>query len=201
VQVLENAGAVHVSPVSGGGVAVRTASSMWESDMAVMAAGSWSPHISIAGADTVPVRPIRGQLLQLCGDRGVLQRVLWGASGYLVPWPDGTVLVGATVEDVGFDEGTTQDARRSLMEMAVALVPKLKDAGIADMRAGLRPRTPDSMPLVGRSKAVPGLIYATGHYRNGVLLTPLTAHIVRSMIFDAGYPTVPALDPLRHGNL
>ena len=125
------------------------------------------------------MKPIRGQLLQLLGPRGLLQRVIWGAAGYLVPWPDGTVLVGATVEDVGFDENVTQEARHHLLDMAVTLVPGLKDAGISDMRAGLRPRSPDELPILGHSQAVPGLIYATAHYRNGVLLAPLTAQIVR----------------------
>jgi glycine oxidase len=200
-QVLEEAGAIQVSPVPGGGVSVRTSSSAWDSDMAILAAGSWSSRVTVDGAEPVPVTPIRGQLLQLLGPRGLLPRVIWGSAGYLVPWPDGTVLVGATVEDVGFDESATQEARHSLMDMAVALVPGLKDAGIADMRAGLRPRGPDELPLIGRSKVVPGLIYATGHYRNGVLLTPLTAQIVRRLVFEPGYAPIAALDPGRCGTL
>jgi len=201
VQLLEETGAIQVSPLAGGGVSVRTASSVWESDKAILAAGSWSSRITVDGVDAVPVKPIRGQLLQLLGTRGRLQRVIWGAAGYLVPWPDGTVLVGGTVEDVGFDETCTQDARHSLMDMAVALVPGLKEAGIADMRAGLRPRGPDDLPLVGHSKAVPGLIYATGHYRNGVLLAPLTTQMVRRLVFEPGYTPIAALDPGRCGTL
>ena len=105
-----------------------------------------------------------------------------------------SVLVGATVEDVGFDESSTQEARHGLLEMAVALVPALKTADLADARAGLRPKSPDDLPLIGRSRAVPGLIYATGHYRNGVLLAPLTAELVRRLV--AG-PTAscPGTDP------
>jgi glycine oxidase len=201
VHVLEEAGAIQVAAIAGGGVSIRTSSSAWEADMAVMAAGSWSSRIKVEGAVAVPVTPVRGQLLQLLGPRGLLNRVIWGAAGYLVPWPDGTVLVGATVEDVGFDESTTQDARRSLMDMAVAMVPALAEAGIADIRAGLRPRGPDGLPLLGRSQAVPGLIYATGHYRNGVLLAPLTAQIVRRLVFEPGYIPDPALDPARCGTL
>jgi glycine oxidase len=200
-QVLQETGAIQVSPVAGGGVSVRTASSVWQSDRVVVAAGSWSSRIAIEGADAVPVTPIRGQLLQLLGARGLLQRVIWGSSGYLVPWPDGTVLAGATVEDVGFDERATQEARHSLLDMAVALAPGLKEAGIVDMRAGLRPRGPDELPLIGHSSAVPGLIYATGHYRNGVLLTPLTAQIVRRLVFEPGYSPIAALDPGRCGRL
>jgi len=200
-QVFEETGAIQVSPIAGGGVSVRTSSSVWQSDRAIVAAGSWSSRISIEGAEAVPVKPIRGQLLQLLGTRGLLQRVIWGSAGYLVPWPDGTVLAGATVEDVGFDESVTQEARHSLLDMALTLVPGLKEAGIADMRAGLRPRGPDDLPLIGHSKVVPGLIYATGHYRNGVLLTPLTAQMVRRLVFEPGYAPIAALDPGRCGGL
>jgi glycine oxidase len=200
-QLFEETGVIQVSAITGGRVSVRTASSAWESDVVILAAGSWSSRIQIDGADAVPVKPIRGQLLQLLGTPGLLQRVIWGSAGYLVPWPDGTVLAGATVEDVGFDESATQEARRALLDMAVALVPGLKQAGIADMRAGLRPRGPDDLPLVGRSTAVPGLIYATGHYRNGVLLAPLTAQMVRRLVFEPGYAPLAALEPGRCGRL
>ena len=87
------------------------------------------------------------------------------------------------------------------MDMAVTLVPGLKEAGIADMRAGLRPRGPDELPLIGHSQVVPGLIYATGHYRNGVLLAPLTAQIVRRLVFEPGYAPIAALAPERCGRL
>jgi glycine oxidase len=200
-QVMLETGALDVARVQGGGVDVRTAGATWEADMAVMAAGSWSSRVAVQDADTIPIRPIRGQLLQLAGPRGLLQRVVWGTAGYLVPWPDGSVLVGATVEDVGFDESSTQDARRALMEAAARLVPALKDAAIADVRVGLRPRSPDELPLIGRSQAVPGLVYATGHYRNGVLLAPLTAQHVRRLIVDPGAAAPGALDPSRCGNL
>ena len=118
-----------------------------------------------------------------------------------MPWPDGSVLVGATVEDVGFDESSTQEARHGLLEMAVALVPALKTADLADARAGLRPKSADDLPLIGRSRAVPGLIYATGHYRNGVLLAPLTAELVRRLALDPAAATIAALDPARCGTL
>jgi len=200
-QVVVETGAITVSPSQGGGVLVRTTTGTLEADRAVLAAGSWSSRITIEGAAAVPVRPIRGQLLQLAARRGLLQRVIWGSAGYLVPWPDGSVLVGATVEDVGFDEGSTQEARRALMAMASALVPGLGEADLVDARAGLRPRGPDDLPLLGPSSVVPGLIYATGHYRNGVLLAPLTAQVVRRLVFDAAFVPIDAIRPGRHGML
>jgi len=199
-EVVVEAGAIEVRAVTGGRVAVSTTTQAWEADVVVMAAGSWSSRVRVEGADQVPVKPIRGQLLQLASKPGLLRRPIWGEAGYLVPWPDGTVLVGATVEDAGFDESSTDEARRALLDMAVALVPGLKDADLADARAGVRPKGPDDLPLVGRSRVVPGLIYATGHYRNGVLLAPLTAALVRRLATDPAAPTLPALDPARTGS-
>jgi len=200
-EVLEASGAIEVSAVPGGGVRVRTEAASWDADMAVVAAGSWSSGITVEGADPVPVRPIRGQLIQLSAPPGTVRHIVWGTAGYLVPWPDGSVLVGATVEDVGFDEGATEEARRGLLDMAAALVPALAGAALADVRVGLRPRGPDDLPMVGRSLAVPGLIYATAHYRNGVLLAPLTAQLVRRLVLDPAAPTIAALDPARCGRL
>lgn len=200
-ELVAESGAIDVARVPGGGVAVATAASTWEADIVVLAAGSWSSRVRIEGASPVPVMPIRGQLLQLRASPGLLGRPLWGDAGYLVPWPDGSVLVGATVEDVGFDESSTLEARRALIEMAVSLVPALISVDIVDARAGLRPKSPDDLPLVGRSRALPGLIYATGHYRNGVLLAPLTAALVRRLVLDPAAEPPPALDPSRFGEL
>ncbi|MDH4064854.1 MAG: glycine oxidase ThiO [Acidobacteriota bacterium] len=200
-EVMVETGALGLRGRAGGGVEVRAAAGTWEADFCVMAAGAWSSRVEVEGADPVPVTPIKGQLLHLGADRGTLTRVVWGSAGYLVPWPDGSILAGATVEDVGFDESTTQEGRHALLDMAVRLVPALKNAGITDFRAGLRPRGPDDLPVVGRSRAVPGLVYATGHYRNGVLLAPLTAALVRRLVFDPAARTIAALDPLRCGNL
>ena len=115
--------------------------------------------------------------------------------------PKGFVLVGATVEDVGFDESNTEEARQSLLEMAIALVPALQRAEEVEARAGLRPKGPEDLPLVGRSRVVPGLIYATGHYRNGVLLAPLTAQLVRRLALDSAAATIAALEPSQYGVL
>jgi glycine oxidase len=127
---------------------------------------------------------------------------MWGPDGYLVPWPDGSVLVGSTVEDVGFDESSTPDAIEKLRAAAVSIVPSLAAAPISEVRVGLRPKGPDELPIIGRSSAVPGLIYSTAHYRNGVLLTPLTVQLVRDLVFDrGGDPALRELDPARVGKL
>jgi glycine oxidase len=100
----------------------------------------------------------------------------------MVPWPDSTVLVGATVEDAGFEERTTVAGVRTLLDAACGLLPAASDATLLSARSGLRPASPDGLPLIGWSGVVPGLMYATGHYRNGVLLAPLTAAIVGDAI-------------------
>ncbi len=195
-------GAIRIHSLPAGRVGVQTAGASWDADRVVLAAGSWSPQVSVAGADRVPVKPIRGQLIQLAAEPGALRRVMWGPTGYLVPWPDGTVLVGSTVEDVGFDERHTDEGVASLRATAEALVPSLADAPIAAVRTGLRPRGPDDLPILGHSAAVPGLIYATAHYRNGVMLTPLTVQLVDDLVFDrAGDPALRDLAPARHGRL
>jgi glycine oxidase len=194
-------GALDVSAIPGGGVSVRTPAASWEADAVVMAAGSWSPGIRVDGADPIPVRPIRGQLLELDAEPGLIRHIVWGKTGYLVPWPGGTVLAGATVEDVGFDEQPTEEGRTSLLAMAARLVPALEQARLSAVRVGLRPRGPDDLPVIGRSRAVPGLVYATAHYRNGVLLAPLTAQIIRDLVLGRPVTLIDALDPARCGNL
>jgi glycine oxidase len=195
-------GAVRIYSLPGDRVGVQTLSAAWEADRVVLAAGSWSSQITVQDADAVPVKPIRGQLIQLQAQPGAIRRVLWGPNGYIVPWPDGAVLVGSTVEDVGFDESHTQEAVDKLRAAAIELVPVLAAAPMTGVRTGLRPRGPDELPILGRSRAVPGLIYATAHYRNGVMFTPLTVELVRELVFDrAADPALRDLDPARHGKL
>jgi glycine oxidase len=152
------------------------------SDAIVIAAGSWSAEL--VNMPQAFVKPIRGQLLSLSMDRRPATRVIWGTDCYIVPWKDGTVLVGATVEDVGFDERTTTAGLRGLLNAAVALVPELEHAQFREARAGLRPKTADELPAIGRSSTMPHVFYATGHYRNGVLLAPLTASLIADLVLD-----------------
>jgi glycine oxidase len=195
-------GAVRIYSLPDNRVGVQSSSAMWEADRVVLAAGSWSSLVTVQGADAVPVKPIRGQLIQLQAQPGAIRRVLWGPNGYLVPWPDGAILVGSTVEDVGFDESHTQEAVSKLRAAAIELAPALAAAPMTSVRTGLRPRGPDELPILGPSTAVPGLVYATAHYRNGVMFTPLTVELVRELVFDrAADAALRDLDPARHGKL
>ena len=164
----------------------------WTADCIVMATGSWTGQISGAPAVTRTVRPVRGQLIRLQWRTALLRYVLWGRDCYVVPWQDGTVLVGATVEDVGFDERATAAGVRDLLDAACELLPGAWGATFLEARAGLRPATDDGLPIIGQLASAPGLVFATGHYRNGVLLAPLTAQLVANLILEGR--TDPALD-------
>lgn len=170
---------------------VVTADEALEADAVIVAAGSWSgslasPSIDAGdrATDLGSVKPIRGQLVQLRLAARPLTQLIWGSRCYLVPWRDGTVLAGATVEDVGFDETATASGVQHLLAASASLVPALGDAVFEEVRAGLRPMTRDELPAIGPSSTMPNVFYATGHYRNGVLLAPLTAALVASLVLD-----------------
>ena len=167
----------------------------------VLAAGSWSGTIDIEGvAARMPVRPVRGQLMHLTWSGPPLKRVTWSRRCYLVPWDDGSLLVGATVEDAGFDERATVAGVRDLLEAACDVVPQARTAGFRAARVGLRPGTSDDLPVIGPSSVVQGLVYATGHYRNGVLLAPLTAQLVADAMLDNRIdPMLEKVIPARFG--
>lgn len=163
------------------GAAVKTTAGVIESDAVILAAGSWSGHVAPM---TPPVRPVRGQLLHLHFNSRPLSRVVWGTDCYLVPWRNGGLLVGATVEEVGFDETATAAGVSRLLEASADLLTEVPRARFETVRVGLRPGTPDELPLIGPSSTMPHVYYATGHYRNGVLLSPLTAKLVADLVID-----------------
>lgn len=153
-------------------------------DHVVIAAGSWSGQIEIDGVAPLPVRPVRGQLLELSCQGPQLRRIVWGSRCYMVPSSPGSLLVGATMEEAGFDERATVAGVKELLQAACDLVPGLSSATFAGARVGLRPATPDEMPIIGRSARMPGLVYATGHFRNGILLAPLTARMIADLVLE-----------------
>ncbi len=173
---------------------VITKDRVLDADIVVIAAGSWSSDLTassvhprsdaVRGDLPAPVRPIRGQLLHLQMPERVASRVLWGHECYIVPWRDGSVLVGATVEDVGFDESATVEGVQHLTIAATRMLPSLARATFGGVRVGLRPATVDELPAIGPSSSMEGVVYATGHYRNGVLLAPLTALLVADLLLE-----------------
>ena len=157
-------------------------------DAVVIAAGSWSGSLTAKSADDgrarAAIRPIRGQLLRLRLASPPASRVIWGSGCYLVPRRDGAVLAGATVEDVGFDETATASGVQRLLAESAALLPILQHAAFEEVRVGLRPMTPDELPVIGPSSTDRHVFHASGHYRNGVLLAPLTAALVADLLLD-----------------
>jgi glycine oxidase len=186
-----------------GEVIVETGRGSLSAGAVVVTAGSWSSEIDFGGSRArVPVRPVRGQLLHLSWQGSPLHRVTWGDDCYFVPWEDGTTLLGATMEEAGFEEKTTVEGINRLMTAGCDLIPATRSAALASARVGLRPGTPDALPIIGWSNAMPNVMYATGHFRNGVLLCPLTAQLVaRAMIDDADDSAFCAIGPQRFGEL
>jgi len=144
-----------------------------EAGRVVVCAGAWS---GIAG---VAVRPVKGQVVRLRGELPA-QHIIWCDHTYIVPRQNGEVVVGATIEDRGFDATVTQDATEQLLRDATRLVPEIVELEIADVSAGLRPAMPDGRPLIGELDN--GLLVATGHYRNGILLAPVTAEAIAALL-------------------
>ena len=146
----------------------------------VLAAGAWSGQAEwLPEAARPPVRPVKGQILELRSRDGTApcRRIVASERVYLVPRPDGRLIVGATVEEQGFDTAVTAGGVHELLREAYRLLPDVAEMELVEAAAGLRPGTPDNLPLVGESP-VEGLLWATGHYRNGILLAPLTASML-----------------------
>ena len=181
-------------------VRVDTSEGVFEAPHVVLAAGCWAGQVDVDGVVPLPVQPVRGQLLVIRADAPVPAHTLWGPGCYVVPWADGTILVGATVEHVGFDERSTAGGVGQLLQAATALLPSVADAAFVEVRVGLRPGTLDDRPIIGASKCVEGLIYAAGHYRNGALLTPLTAEAVADLAGGTPLESIwTPCDPQRFG--
>jgi glycine oxidase len=169
--------AVNVS--EGRATGVTTAKTAFLASKVVNCAGAWSGQI---GPHPLPTRPVKGEMLCLAMQRRtLLTHVIRSLNVYLIPRSDGRLLVGATVEEAGFDKRTDVAAIQRLHRAAVALVPELRNAKILEDWAGLRPGTPDALPILGAT-AMPGYYVATGHFRDGILLAPITAKVMADVI-------------------
>jgi glycine oxidase len=183
-----------------GGLRIETSIGTLRASAVVCASGSWAGQVDTPNVSApMPVRPVRGQMLYLRW-RGATppSRVIWGSRCYIVPWSDGTLLVGATVEEVGFAEETTVAGVRTLIEAARELLPETHAAEFIQARVGLRPASSDSLPVIGEWDELPGLFFATGHYRNGILLAPLTAQMIADELLEhRRHPLLAATAPGR----
>lgn len=168
----------------------------------VLASGAWSGQAQwLPPAARPPVRPVKGQIVELRSADGdaTCERVIASERVYIVPRPDGRLIVGATVEEQGFDTMVTAGGLHELLREAYRLLPDVAELELVEAMAGLRPGTPDNLPLIGHG-ALEGLVLATGHYRNGILLAPLTADAVAALLEDGTPPEAAgAADPARLG--
>jgi glycine oxidase len=166
----------------------------------VVAAGAWTGQIGgLPGAARISVRPVKGQILRLRdpAGAGLLRRVVRFEGGYLVPRADGRYVLGATVEEKGFELSPTAGGTYELLRDASELVPGVSELQIEELCVGLRPGTPDNAPVIGPGAAA-GLTWATGHHRNGILLAPLTAGlVVETLLGKTEDPLLCACDPGR----
>jgi len=185
VRLREHAGAVALAADDHGvtGV-VLGAGERLSAQRVVVATGAWSAQLDgLPPHARVPVRPVKGQTVRLRDPTGpgLLGRTVRFAEGYLVPRADGRYVLGGTVEERGFDQAPTAGATYELLRQASELVPGVSELEIEELCVGLRPGTPDNLPVIGHG-ALPGLVWASGHYRNGILLAPLTAELVAGLL-------------------
>jgi glycine oxidase len=177
VEIVDNCRVEGVAVGPGRVTGVRSSSGVISAGRVVLAAGAWTAMVDIEGL-SLPVRPIRGQMIAYAGEPNRFRHVIYTERGYVVPRVDGRVLVGATVEDVGFDKSVTEKGVDPLARAADEVSPLITQGGAVEKWAGLRPMAADGLPVIGPVPGVDGLFVATGHFRNGILLAPLTGQII-----------------------
>jgi glycine oxidase len=170
---------LEVTVRDGRAAGVRTNKTSFSAGLVVNCAGAWAGQIA---PHVFPTRPVKGQMLcVVMPEKNLLRHVIRTPEVYLIPRSDGRLLIGATVEEAGFDKKTVPETIQTLRHAALGLVPRLADARILEAWAGLRPGTPDSLPILGAT-ATAGYFVATGHFRDGILLAPITAMLMAAVI-------------------
>ena len=150
----------------------------------VVACGAWTSLLKLGERGLTPprVEPVRGQMLQFAARPPLVRHVVYSARGYLVPRRDGRLLAGSTMERAGFDKSVTGAGAQEILAHALEIAPRLGHLPLIDSWAGLRPRAADDLPVLGACAEIAGLFYATGHYRNGILLAPITGEIIADVV-------------------
>jgi len=186
-EIKENIGPLHLVVNHDQALEARSRNEVFTADKFIVCAGAWSNEILKPIGHALELEPIRGQLIVFDTPKRPLPCPVYTRScGYITPKKDGTTLAGSTIERVGFNEAATPEAEALLRSQAIRLLPSLSRQAVRGMTAGLRPGTPDDLPYLGHFPEIKNLIVATGHYRNGILLSPITAGIVASLV--AGTP-------------
>lgn len=174
---------------------VRTSAGDFFADRVLLTLGAWTrPLLELLGWE-VRIKPVRGQIVLLNPGPPMFRKILLWGSRYLVPRPDGRVLIGSTEEDVGFDKRTTAGAVADLIQLGTKLVPGLAGAAVERCWAGLRPGSPDGLPYLGPVPGWDNVYVAAGHFRAGIQLSPATALVMKECLL--GQPLSFSLDPFR----
>jgi len=174
--------AVELAFVGGGAMVLTRDGARHAAGKVVLAAGAWAPYVD-GLPRPLPIEPVRGQMMSVASK--LLRHVVYAVAGYAVPRPDGRTLVGATMERVGFDAMHTDAGVAEVRGIAAAISPQLAPSRMLNAWAGLRPMTPDGLPIIGPDPTHPALVYACGHSRNGVLLAPVTGELVAALCVGA----------------
>ena len=185
VNVVSNTEVTSLRVERGKVVGVATSRGFVSSRNVVVAGGAWTSLIGTGdGAPQIRIEPVRGQMICFEPDVQLTRHVIYSPRGYIVPRRDGRLLAGSTTEEVGFDKRVTESGVESIRSRAVEISPRISALPVTDSWAGLRPRAADSLPVLGAAPETKGLFYATGHYRNGILLAPLTGELIAGLIAD-----------------
>ncbi len=170
---------------------VTTDTAQFNATKLIVAAGAWTNEVLQLMGFSLPIQPVRGQMLLFHPEKSILKRIVLTEGKYVIPRKDGRVVVGSTLEHVGFDKSTTELAKEQLSELAFKLVPALRKAELEKQWAGLRPGSPDGIPYIGELDAMPGLFINAGHFRNGLVLAPASARLMADILLERK----PIVDP------
>ncbi|MZH42033.1 MAG: glycine oxidase ThiO [Nitrospinae bacterium] len=178
---------------------VATDSGNIKGDRFVLASGSWSSQLARVLEVSIPLKPIKGQMCRVQLDDNFMNYTIHGMMTYIAPWREGNGLViGSTMEDRGFDPSIEDEVIDRLIENASRILPDLKTAPLIESWTGLRPAAEDLMPIMGRSSKYENLFYSSGHYRNGILLTPNQAKYMSGVIRETIDDEIPEFSPTRY---
>ena len=169
---------------------VETSRGFISAEAVVIAGGAWSSLLG-AGDKALPqlrIKPVRGQMLCFQPGLPLARHVIYSPRGYVVPRRDGRLLAGSTSEHAGFEKQVTAAGVQQILAAALEISPRIASLPLTDAWAGLRPRAADTLPVLGPCAEIAGLYYATGHYRNGILLTPITGELIAGAIVDRTFP-------------
>jgi glycine oxidase len=197
IRAAERAGAEFHEGMRVAGIAVRGGhaagvrfddGSVAEGDVVINAAGAWASQIGALEADAIRIYPVRGQIVCFESRPGLFGASLFSPDGILVPRRDGRLLAGSVFEDAGFNKSVTMDGMARVVSAARRIAPSLAAAPFRDAWAGLRPASDDLLPVLGPSPSVPGVLYAAGHFRSGILLSALTADVIAALVMGSNPP-------------